>query len=302
MHDRALQLVDVLAAKRSRIEERFPQRHAEAELIRARIDATAAERLGGHVCGRAEHGARGREREVERIAGVERCLGIRRRRHVAGQAHEPEVEHLHDAARVEHDVGGLEVAMHEALRVCSGQRFAGGEVLVDDLAPVRAFPARERGAVDELHRDEQRAVVDADVVDLDDVRVGEASQRLRLAERPLARFVGAVGQRPAYHLDGDVAVELRIAGAKDLAHAACAEPGDDPVAPHRLGRRVRCPRQATGVRRVRDDRLRLLAVVIHRNADRCIAIACAVVHRDKRGRERARIAIVIVGVGRDGVP
>ena len=36
-----------------------------------------------------------------------------------------------------------------------------------------------------------------------------------------------LGQRAGHHLDGDVAVEFRIARSIDLAHAARAEGGED---------------------------------------------------------------------------
>ena len=55
---------------------------------------------------------------------------------------------------------------------------------LEDLARRAARDAhhvRERLAVDELHRDEHAIADGADVVDRDDVRVGELRDRLRLA-------------------------------------------------------------------------------------------------------------------------
>ena len=86
----------------------------------------------------------------------------------------------------------------------------------------------ERRAVDELHDEVGIAVgVDAEVVDLHDVGVGQARDRLRLATE--ARH--EVGCGVQHHLDGDGAIELRIAPAIDGAHAALAQQLEVYVAP-----------------------------------------------------------------------
>ena len=78
------------------------------------------------------------------------------------------------------------------------------------------------GALDQLHH--QRALLDA--VDGSDVGMIQRRQHLRFALE--ARHVLRVaGQGGGQHLDGDVAFELGVAGAIDLAHAARAEGRED---------------------------------------------------------------------------
>ena len=63
-------------------------------------------------------------------------------------------------------------------------------------------------------------------VDLSDVRMVERSEHLCLAleaREPIAVAREMLRQ----HLDGDIALQLRIAGAIDLAHAAGTERRDD---------------------------------------------------------------------------
>ena len=79
-----------------------------------------------------------------------------------------------------------------------------------------------------LHDEEVHAVLGVEVEDGRDARVREAGQDVRLAPEALAR--GRVPERAAQkHLDRDVAVEVQVAGAIDLAHAACAERFQDLV-------------------------------------------------------------------------
>jgi hypothetical protein len=62
----------------------------------------------------------------------------------------------------------------------------------------------------------------AHVVDLDDVRVKQACDRLRFAlkPRPLVRSRVRAGDQ---HLEGDEAVEAQMPGLVDNAHAPAAE-------------------------------------------------------------------------------
>ena len=73
-----------------------------------------------------------------------------------------------------------------------------------------------------------RRPIVADVVDGDDVGVGEAGERLHLALEARER-VGIGGEGRGKHLDGDVAPEARVARPIDLAHAARADGCDDLV-------------------------------------------------------------------------
>ena len=79
----------------------------------------------------------------------------------------------------------------------------------------------ERLAVDALHHEIRQAVL-IDGVDRDDVLVDDGCRGLGLAHEPLAGgWIG--GQLGRQHLDGDDAVELRVVGLENHAHAAAAE-------------------------------------------------------------------------------
>src|SRR5690606_10646563 len=133
-------------------------------------------------------------------------------------------------------VVGLEVAVDDAGGVGRGEAATGLEVDLDDLTPrAAALPLRERDAVDALHGEEDGALVGADLVDGDDVRVSDAGQRPRLAEQP--GRAAAVVAVDAQELDRDVAIELAVVPEVDDAHAAGAEAAHDGVAPEprRLG-------------------------------------------------------------------
>ena len=132
------------------------------------------------------------------------------------------------AALDEHHVLGLEVAVHDALRV----RLAGGVAeLQRDVerarqrqrAAGRREGALERQAVEVLHHDVHRAVGELpDEEDVDDVRVRQARRDLRLAvEARDERLVG--GELAVEDLHRDVAVDAPLEGAVDAPHRADAD-------------------------------------------------------------------------------
>ena len=89
-------------------------------------------------------------------------------------------------------------------------------------------------ALDELHDDRARACGFLDAVDLRDVRMVEGGEDLGLAleagQAVAAARLGCAGvsrQMRRQDLDGDVAIQLGVAGAIDLAHRAGAEGADD---------------------------------------------------------------------------
>ena len=84
----------------------------------------------------------------------------------------------------------------------------------------------QRLARDVLHGDERLAVVLADVVDGDDVRVLQPRREPRLALEALAD----VGVVDAQHLDRDEAIDGRIEREEERAHAALAEALADVIA------------------------------------------------------------------------
>ena len=88
----------------------------------------------------------------------------------------------------------------------------------------------------------------AHVVDRDDVGMAQAGAGLGFAEEAGAELVGDLDVG-GDHLEGDGAIEDRVMGLEDRAHATASEPLDDVVLPDRL----RLTRQ--GVENVRPPRL-----------------------------------------------
>ena len=84
---------------------------------------------------------------------------------------------------------------------------------------------REGGPLDELGDEVDGVVVAAGFEERDDAGMREPRGGERLA---LAAAVGVVADRDA--LDGDVALEVLVAGAVDDAHPTRAEPRTEPVA------------------------------------------------------------------------
>src|SRR5262245_12027930 len=104
--------------------------------------------------------------------------------------------------------------MDQALRMRRRETAAGRHEDGDDIAPASRLgpqPQRQRLPVDELHGDEDLLSRGARVVNVDDVRMVQASERLRLAEEPALR-PGSVGPD---ELEGDVAAELSVVGRVD---------------------------------------------------------------------------------------
>ena len=191
--------------------EHLVEDHAQGEQIGAVVHlARTLQLLGRHVA----EGAHRLMRASELNPAV-----------LATQLREAEVHQLHAAELVEEHVLGLDVPVNDAAIVGVLQRFAegrnDGERLLLWKSPLVEHLA-EIGAVDEFHDDPGEALRLAEVVDGDDPGVHEASQGLEL-------LAGSV--RPAHHLrrrgqedlDGDLAVEVDLAGAEHGTHAAAAE-------------------------------------------------------------------------------
>ena len=140
------------------------------------------------------------------------------------------------------DVVGFEVAMDELGGVGGCEAASGLAIDGEGLAPAARgslLPGAEGEAVDELHGDEDLAAREhADVVDGDDIGVGEAGHRLGLAqESGGAGGFAVAGSAAVDELDGDLAVELGVVGGVDDAHAAGAEALEDDVASEQFAAR-----------------------------------------------------------------
>ena len=85
--------------------------------------------------------------------------------------------------------------------------------------PLAREPGREVLALEQLHHDVRRAVLDPVVVDLHRVRALEHGRGLGLAFEAGPQ-IGGAGELGGHELDGDVHVELEVAGDPDAAHAA----------------------------------------------------------------------------------
>ncbi len=218
-------------------------RHAVGQRRRRVVDLGQGRgdgRAGVERLAAGEHLLRDDPQGVE-VAGAggstaERLLGrevLRRAQHLAGTRvrgavdgpGDAEVGELHPPVGGDEDVGGLDVAVHDAGRVGRRER----ERRLADDAPHLAGRHRaaaddggERVTLDELHDEVGGAVVLAVVVDRGDVLVRHPRAVPGLVAEPggEGRVLGGVGP---HHLDGDVAAQHRVRGAPDVTHP----PGGD---------------------------------------------------------------------------
>ncbi len=219
--DRVQQHRGLVAGERAAPGAHLEQDRPERVQIGARVDPRALHLLGRQVrdgSGDAERHARGRrERRIERVD-----------QHVR----EPEVQDLGPAARSDHDVAGLEIAMDDPLLVRGLERL--GDPGRDRARAAlgqrpRAQELRERLPRHQLEHQEVDAVLAVEIEQGRDVGMEEPRQRARLEPEPPAQPL--VAQRVvADHLEGDLALEAGIDGAVHLAHPTFPEAFDDLIA------------------------------------------------------------------------
>ncbi len=159
----------------------------------------------------------------------------------SADARDAEVHDRRHIVNADHDVGGLQVAMHDAGFVRRDQ--AGDDATRDvQRAPDRqrlcSFEdGREIRALDERHRDVLDAVDVAEIVNSNDVRVRDLARQQQFALETtfdLGRRSGSDGNLGADHLDSDGDAKFRVPGLVDRAHAAHAQLADDVVAAAKL--------------------------------------------------------------------
>ena len=197
------------------VREHLVEHAPERVDVGARVDGLALRLLGREVRGGADH-----------------RRGLRRRG-VALHPRDAEVHHLHLAGARDHHVRGLDVAVHDAVRVRGLQRRRDLLGELDGLhrrgRAAGREERRERAPLDVLHHDVLRVAVGAGVEDAHDVRVVQARRGLRLTAEPRDES-GVAVERVEEDLDRDGAVERRVEAPEDLGHPALADPGLDGVA------------------------------------------------------------------------
>ena len=137
---------------------------------------------------------------------------------------------------VHHDVGGLQIPMHDPRVV--GRQQAGGDLPGDGQRSLDRQPALlledrcQVRSLDVRHRDVLDAVDLADVVDADDVPVRDLSGEQQFALEPafeLLRDEGLRGEVGPNHLDRDCHLQDLVPRLVDGAHPTHAEQPDDVV-------------------------------------------------------------------------
>ena len=166
--------------------------------------------------------------------GADQCPGFRQ----AGFRDRVREAEVHDAdpdgrpfLPRDHDVGRLDVAVHDAARVAVFQGVGDLDADVDDIAQAQGLlpdQAQQGRAADQGHHEEERALVPPEVVDGDDGGVVHLGDDLGFPLEPPLDIGSEVGRRDQF--DRDLAVQERVLRPVDDAHAAPAELTDDLVA------------------------------------------------------------------------
>ena len=204
----------VLAVERDVPGQHLVEHDAERVDVRLAVDVVAERLLGRHVVGRAEHAAVGGQPVVAQRAG------------------DPEVGHLGRALGVQQHVLGLDVAMHDLVRVRGPER-AGDldrvrQRLVDRQPAHPPDPVLERLALDVLEDDVGPVLVLAGVDHADDVGMRELGDRPRLAPEAL-QLVGVGRHLPVQELDRHPPFEVDVEGLIDRRHPSRADLGVEPI-------------------------------------------------------------------------
>ena len=147
------------------------------------------------------------------------------------QPREPEVENLRASVARDEDVLRLQIAMDDALVMRRGHARRHLRREIAGTLPGE-LPARQqraqRLAFEQLRHHVGDVAIEADIEDRDDARMIERRGGLRFLREPrdAIRHARELGRQ---HLDGDLAMQPRIASAVDLAHGAGANAIDDLV-------------------------------------------------------------------------
>ena len=142
-----------------------------------------------------------------------------------------EVQDLHCPVRTHLDVRRFQIAVDDPLLV---RRFEGlGDLPRDRQRFVQrngtfSDAVSQRRPFHQLHDQRDGAVRLFEPVNVGDVRMVQGREDFRFTSKS-GEPLGISGERGRQHLDGNLALEVRVSGAIHLAHAAGAEQGDDLV-------------------------------------------------------------------------
>jgi hypothetical protein len=186
----------------------------ESVQVRARVDRVGC---GDRLRRQIERRAGDRVRVVTERLG--RTLNL-------GQAEVDELDVLLGAARRDHDVRRLDVAVYDALGVCIAQRCADLAQDADRALRWQRPLAFDQGlqvdALHVLHREVRRSVrAEPAVQDRDGVRMAEPARELDFTREP-----GAISRAAALRVqnfDRDAVAERRVPCAVDHTHVAGAD-------------------------------------------------------------------------------
>lgn len=209
----------------------FVENDAERKEVGARVELLGANLFGGHIGDSAESAAGTGELGGSNCLGGEGVGGDGSGRGRGGNFGETEVEDFGAALAGNENVGGLDVAMDDALGVSGLQGVGDGGCDFEDglkIHGARGDGVFEGKAIEEFHGDEGFAVFLADVIDGADVGVIESGGGLGFALEA-RKSLGIAGDVVGEEFKGDETMKAGVFGFVDNAHAATADFIDDAV-------------------------------------------------------------------------
>jgi len=145
---------------------------------------------------------------------------------LVNQAGDAEVQQPHLAARVDQDVGRLEVTVDDQAAVCLGHRLADSDEQRDAFIQRQARGMHVHALAFDIFNRQERAAVgeDATVEQPRDARMVQPRQQFALAGEPLAQFRRGFGHR-VEQLQRDLLHEAAMTafGQIDHPHAASTQ-------------------------------------------------------------------------------